>query len=63
MIKESQIVYENGIYWVLKIKRLFEVRQNLNSYSIGYGYTDQIDKAKKVCDNLAKYQPCGIGRI
>jgi hypothetical protein len=38
MIKESDIVYENGKYWILKTNKGYEVLENTITHSVVRGY-------------------------
>ena len=42
MIKESDIVYENDKYWILKTDKGYEVLENTITYSIVKGYFGSI---------------------
>lgn len=55
MLKESDIAYENGNFWVWKIKGVFQVMVHGDTHSrLDSAYTD-LSIAKARCDYLAKY--------
>lgn len=56
-MKEKDILYENGNFWVVKYKNLFHVMKNTNTHAIGeeVAYED-FSVACARCDYLAKIQ-------
>ena len=55
-MRESQIIYENGIFWVLKEQGLFFVMKNVGTHSEQVGTTAWRDEsiAKAYCDYQAQ---------
>jgi hypothetical protein len=53
--KESDIVYESGAHWVLRVKNGFEVYKNGVTHStrcaiIGFKGAEGLERAKAECD-------------
>lgn len=55
MVKEKDIVHENGKYWVLKRKDGFHVMKTLNTHSVCDSAYATLDLAKCRCDYLANH--------
>ena len=55
MLKEKDIIYENGKFWVLKTKKSYEVYEVGITHSrrwdvIGCTFPNALDRAKQICD-------------
>lgn len=53
MLKEKDIVHENGVFWVLKNKEGFHVMRSVGTHSVGDSAYATLDLAIYRCDYLA----------
>ena len=55
MLKEKDIVYENGKFWVLRTKQSYEVMETRITHSLRWdvirrSYPNALERAKQTCD-------------
>ena len=55
MLREKDIMYENGKFWVLRTKNSYEVYEigithSLRCDVIGRSFPNALDRAKQTCD-------------
>lgn len=55
MLKESNIAYQNGNFWVMQLKGVFQVMVSGATHAVADSTYNDLSIAKARCDYLAKY--------
>lgn len=54
MLKESNIAYQNGDFWVMQLKGVFQVMMSGAVHAVADSAYNDLSLAKARCDYLAK---------